>query len=82
MGTTYSCNCIMGTSSNEFLIFGVCVWGGYHPAFNAGFPTSLSILIALICVVSVCLSVDNERANLIGSRHLFSLMFAETSINF
>ena len=48
----------MGTSSNEFLIFVVCVLGGGgHPAFNAGFPTSLYILIVLICVVSVCESV-------------------------
>ena len=52
----------------EFLIFGVggfkiCVYGPLcHPAFNAGNrPTSLILLIALICVVSVCLCVRGQK---------------------
>ena len=52
-----------------------------------GYNTSLLILIALICVVSVCLSVDNDHLNIkvpprefgghLGRRSGFSLMFAD-----
>ena len=35
----------------EFFFFFL---GEYHPAFNAGFPTSHLLLKALICVVCVC----------------------------
>ena len=66
---------------NVFFVYGpLC-----HPAFNAGNRrTSLILLIALFSPVFVCLSVETKcvEMNLIGSRVLFSLMFAETSIKF